>query len=374
MPIQPQRDISLAQYTTFQLGGRSRYFFEATSDDEVAQAVAWSTDAKLELYILGGGSNLVVADSGVSGLVLKIATSGISEEDLGYRASAGVPWDDLVLYAVDRDLAGIECLSGIPGFVGATPIQNVGAYGQEIAQTLTRVTVLDRTTMNRLTLTRDQCRLSYRDSRFKSSEPNRYVVLNVEFELFRVRPRPTRHRELKARLSAHGLENPTVQDVRRAVIELRQSKTLVIGATSDPQRSAGSFFVNPVVDAEVAQALLAREGPAMPVFPEANGKAKLSAAWLIEHAGWKRGTRDGNVGLSIQHCLVLVAHERAEAQDIVRLAQRIRAAVFERFNVELRPEPSFWGFDDFDRGLPNLDEDAPPTLGSASWPTRSANN
>jgi UDP-N-acetylmuramate dehydrogenase len=275
----------------------------------------------------------------------------------------------VVKYAVDRGLAGIECLSGILGFVGATPIQNVGAFGQEIGQTVTRVTVLDRHTQNRLILTREDCAFGYRDSRFKSHEPNRYIILNVEFELFRVVPQPARHGELAAYLNHQGVTNPSVQDIRSAVMALRRQKSLLIGPATDTLRSAGSFFVNPIVDAAVADALKKREGASFPLFPMADGRFKLAAAWLIEHAGWRRGQREGSVGLSSHHCLVLVAHERAESQDLVALAQRIRASVVEHFGIELRPEPSFWGFDELDRGLPVLEEDAPPTLGSASWPT-----
>ncbi len=377
MPIQPQRDIPLAKHTSFRVGGRARYFFEATTDADITQAVAWAADAQVALHVFGRGSNLVVADSGVAGLALRIATQGISEEDLGYcaklRANAGVAWDDLVKFAVERNLAGIECLSGIPGSVGATPIQNVGAYGQEISQTITRVTVFDRFTQKRQTLERSDCNFGYRDSRFKSHEPNRYVILNLELELNRVAPAPPQHSELAASLAHLGGRNPTVLDVRAAVMNLRAQKSMLVQDAADTLRSAGSFFVNPIVDADIANALRKREGAQMPTFPQADGRIKLSAGWLIEHAGWSRGQREGNVGLSPHHCLVLVAYERAEAHDVVMLAERIRESVLRRFAIELRPEPSFWGFDALDRGLPSLEEGVPPTLGSASWPMRDKN-
>jgi UDP-N-acetylmuramate dehydrogenase len=378
MPFQPLRDIPLARYTTFQLGGKARYFFEATTQDEIAEAIGWAIDAGIVPHVFGGGSNLVVADSGISGLALRVATLGIFAEDHGkvatIRANAGVVWDDLVRFAVERELSGIECLSGIPGSVGATPIQNIGAYGQEVAETLTRVAVYDRIDRRRLSLERDECEFGYRDSRFKSREPDRYVILGVEIELQRLAPAPIRHGELAASLAAIGRRPPSVQEVRTAVMNLRRKKGMLADLSAGELRSAGSFFVNPVVEADVAAKLVQRVGPEMPIFPQADGRIKLSAGWLIEHAGLPRGQRDGNVGLSPYHCLVLVAHERADAHEVIAFAHRIREAVRERFSIELRPEPNFWGFDPLDHGLPVLDERAPPTLGSPSLPVSGTNS
>jgi UDP-N-acetylmuramate dehydrogenase len=370
MTIQPLREISLAEYTTLQMGGRARYFYQATTDSEIVQAAKWATDAHVALHVLGGGSNLVVAATGLSGLVMRIAIPGVSAERHGssttIRAGAGVAWDDLVQFSVERALSGLECLSGIPGTVGATPIQNVGAYGHEISGSLTHVEVYDRVEGRHHVLDRDACEFGYRDSRFKSREPERYIVLAVEFELSHEPPSAIRHGELAARLDRAGHDRPSVQQIRDAVLTLRRDKGLLVTLDSGSLRSAGSFFVNPVVDADTSSRLVRSAGPALPVYPQADGRVKLSAAWLIENSGFARGYTEGKVGLSPHHCLVLVAHGRAVADDLVTFAHRIREAVRARFGVELRPEPNFWGFDQLDAGLPVLDERIPATLGSPS--------
>jgi UDP-N-acetylmuramate dehydrogenase len=372
MSIQPQRDILLARHTTFQLGGRARYFYEATAEDEVIAAIDWANSTGTTLHVLGGGSNLVVADEGLSGLVLKISVGGLELEDTGdvatVRANAGVAWDDVVRFSTSRGLAGIECLSGIPGSAGAAPIQNIGAYGQEVAQTLTRVTAYDRAERHRVVFERDECELGYRDSRFKSRNPERYVILKVEFELQRRTPASVHHGELESSLARRQNVNPTVEDIRMAILELRRAKAMLAEPEPGAVRSAGSFFVNPIVTAAVAEKLTRGKAIGIPTFPLPDGRVKLSAAWLIERAGLRRGERHGNVGLSPHHCLVLIAHERAEAREVIAFAQRIRAAVFEQFSITLVPEPSFWGFYQLDDGLPIAEETVPPTLGSASWP------
>lgn len=357
MQIQPQSNQNLARFTTFELGGPAHYFFEASTDAQVESAVRYARSQSLQLFVLGGGSNLVVSDAGVSGLVLRMATQGISvvadrDSSAILRASAGVPWDDFVKAAVDRDLVGLECLSGIPGSVGATPIQNVGAYGQEVAQTLVRVEAYDSIENRRVSFERDECELSYRHSRFKAADANRYVILNVEFELRKQPPAVPRHAELAALLDH---EHSTVQQIRRAVLDLRAKKQMRSDDPATRQRCAGSFFVNPIVEPEHARRLLDGPGRDMPSYPMPDGRIKLAAAWFIERAGFPRGTTDGHVGLSPHHCLVLVAHERANSSELVAFAQRIRAAVFTRFGVALEPEPNFWGFDETPRGgLPTL--------------------
>lgn len=355
MPIRLVQNVNLAQFTTFKLGGEALYFVEATHDSDVVAAIDYAKSISLELFVLGGGSNLVVSDSGIAGLVLRMATRGIFVVDSHgpnetLRANAGVGWDEFVAFAVDRELAGIECLSGIPGSVGATPIQNVGAYGQDVGQTLVRVTAYDRVEARQVTFQRDDCELSYRHSRFKTADVGRYVILSVDFELQRELPARPRHPELGEWLSEQAATS--VRSVRDAVIKLRAQKCMLETGDAEAQRCAGSFFVNPIVSADEAQQLIARHGNAVPTYPMPDGRTKLAAAWLIEHSGFHRGVRVGNVGLSPYHCLVLVAHDLASASEVVSFAGRIRTEVFSRFGIVLEPEPSFWGFGATERGLP----------------------
>jgi UDP-N-acetylmuramate dehydrogenase len=371
--MQPQRDVALAPLTTFQLGGKARYFIEARTDEDVADALCWSDEAHVsEILVLGGGSNLVVADTVLPGLVIRTAQKGIYVDDhdayATLRANAGESWDELVRFSVDRELVGLECLSGIPGSVGATPVQNVGAYGQEVAQTLSKVSVFDRKARQRLTFTRDDCAFAYRDSRFKSLEPERYIVLDVEFRLNRGTPAPPRHRELGAQLAAQGVTVPTVREIRQAVLAVRKRNSMLADREDPWARSAGSFFVNPIVSKEQATRVQAKcPGLTMPNWETPDGRIKLAAAWLIEQSGFSRGFRAGPVGLSQHHCLVVVAHERADASDVIAFAHQIRDGVFQTFGVELIPEPRFWGFEQFESGLPVVDDAGPATLGSASW-------
>lgn len=371
--MQPQRDIPLAPLTTFRLGGKARYFVAVKSDDEVAEAMAWADEAHVsEVFILGGGSNLVVADSGLPGLVLHVGIKGISIDDRGSSATiwagAGESWDDLVRFAVDRELVGLECLSGIPGSVGATPVQNVGAYGQEIAQALACVVVFDRKTRTRRTLHQSECEFGYRDSVFKNKEPDRYIVLRVEFQLARRAPDPVRHREIQAYLQEQDLPTPNGRQIRQAILALRAKKSLLFHPDDPLSRNAGSFFLNPIVTNEVAQRIQATlPNESMPLWETSDGRKKLAAAWLIEQSGLPRGYQFGSVGLSPHHCLVIVAHARAEAADVVAFANQVRTSVKDKFGVTLIPEPHFWGFSHFESGLPLLNDSGPDTLGSAPW-------
>jgi UDP-N-acetylmuramate dehydrogenase len=299
--------------------------------------------------VLGGGSNIVVADAGFAGLVIEMAMRGIEIASQGthveVRAAAGEPWDEFVAAMVSRGYQGLECLSGIPGRVGATPIQNVGAYGQEVSETIVRVVAFDRNRQERVELGAAECQFGYRDSRFKSLEPGRFVVSAVYFRLLRNAPPAIRYAELERWFSAKNSSAPSLADVREAVLGLRRAKSMLLDASDPNSRSCGSFFVNPVLSNAAFQAFSARaqgEGD-VPSFPQADGSLKLSAGWLIEHAGFPRGTRDGNVGLSTKHALAIVAHEGARAEDVIGFAERVRSGVLARFGVELHPEPVFWG-------------------------------
>jgi UDP-N-acetylmuramate dehydrogenase len=330
------------------VGGPARFFLEARREDEVLEAFEWARRRGVPLRVLGGGSNVVVADEGVDALVVRIALRGLSTRTDGSAvevcASAGEPWDDVVRRAVERGWAGVECLSGIPGLVGATPIQNVGAYGQEVSDTITGVRVLDRLDGRVLTLPAAECAFAYRDSMFKSRAPERYVVLAVTYRLVSGGAARLGYPDLRRHLDARGIGSPSLADVRESVIAVRRGKSMVLDPADPNRRSCGSFFLNPVVSPGALPAIEARVGdPAMPRWVERDGRVKLSAAWLIERAGFTRGQRDGPVGLSTRHSLAIVCHPGARASDVIAFAARIRARVEERFGVRLVPEPALWG-------------------------------
>src|SRR5437773_2524902 len=346
--VKPLEHISLAPYCTIGVGGPARYFLEARDERAVHEALEWTARRGLPLCVLGGGSNLVVADEGVDGLVLKIGVRGVTARPAGpvveLTAAAGEPWDDLVRFAVERGWAGLECLSGIPGLVGATPIQNVGAYGQEVSETVVGVRALDRRTGQVVTLSPAECGFAYRDSAFKSGTPGRHIVLAVGYRLHRGGAPAVRYADLVKDLDRRGIRSPTLADVRRSVLDIRRSKSMVLEPDDSNRRSCGSFFLNPIVDGGTLERLaLAAADPAMPRWPEPDGHVKLSAAWLIERAGFRRGEGPGPVALSTRHSLAIVCREGAHAADVAAFAREIRARVEARFGLRLVPEPVFWG-------------------------------
>ena len=341
----------LAQHTTLGLGGPARYFHECTTEAELREALTWARERRLRVQIMGGGSNLVVVDAGFPGLVLKLAIGGIAlretTQGVELTAAAGVEWDALVRRVVERGWTGIECLSGIPGTVGATPIQNVGAYGQEIAETLVSVRCLERAGLTEVVFPRDQCEFAYRSSRFKSRDHDHYIVLDITLRLYRDRLPQLRYAELAQAVRHHGeLERLAPADavsvVRNTVLELRRRKSMVLDPTDPNGRSVGSFFMNPVLSADAFDRLVHRwgaagEGDGIPTFP-ADGRVKVPAAWLIEQAGFRKGYRRGGVGISTRHALALVNHGGTTA-ELLALAEAIERAVYERFGVRLEREP-----------------------------------
>jgi UDP-N-acetylmuramate dehydrogenase len=340
--------VPLAPLCTLGVGGPARFFVEATGEDAVLEAMAWAARRRMKLRVLGGGSNLLIADEGVDGLVLKVAIRGVREcvgaGGVEVTAAAGEPWDDVVRLAVEHGWAGIECLSGIPGLTGATPIQNVGAYGQEVSDTVVAVRALDRVERAVVTLAPADCRFAYRDSIFRSGAPGRHVVLAVTYRLVPGRAPTVRYAELARYLEARGLSSPSLADVRAAVHAIRRAKSMVIEAGDPNRRSCGSFFINPLVAPGDAARVRARaEDSAMPSWLQPDGRVKLSAAWLIERAGFARGYRVGAVGLSTRHALAIVALEGARAREVAALARQMRARVEDRFGIRLVPEPAFWG-------------------------------
>ena len=358
--ILPREGVPLAPLTTMGLGGPARWYLEARNEATVLAAVAWAEQRQLPLRVLGGGSNLVVADEGIDGLVLRVGLRGISTRESAHEveltAAAGEPWDAVVRLAIEKEWAGLECLSGIPGLVGATPIQNVGAYGQEVSDTIVAVRVLDRTARAVVSLPPAACGFGYRDSAFKSRSPDRYVVLAVTYRLHPGGAPAVRYAELARHLAARGIERPTLAAVRESVLAVRRAKSMVLDPDDPNRRSCGSFFVNPVVPVAEAERIGAAAGdPAMPRWPEPDGqRVKLAAAWLVERAGFARGYADGPAGISTNHTLAIVAREGARAADVVRVARRVRDGVLARFGVRLHPEPVLWGFARTEDGLPEV--------------------
>lgn len=363
---------SLAERTTIGVGGMPARQVVITSHEELAQAARKAKAEGLPLLVLGGGSNLVVADTGVQACVLDMRLRGVTFESSPPNlegdadterlptetavVGAGELWDDFVAEACERNLAGLECLSGIPGSVGATPIQNVGAYGQEVADTLSWVEAFDLESMEFKRIPAEECEFAYRSSRFKHREAGRWVVTRVAFTLLRGGAPTLDYAELQR--AAETLPDKSLRAVRELVIELRRSKSMVLDAGDPNGRSCGSFFTNPIVVDELAtrvQAIADARGLGRPpIFPQGNGLSKLSAGWLIERAGLAKGTRDGGAGLSSKHALAIVAHTGATAEDVVRFAWRVRREVESQWGVRLVPEPVFWGFGALNDGLPEV--------------------
>lgn len=340
--MRPSGDVRLANLTTLRLGGPARHLVEAGTETAVVAAVR-EADAQGEpLLLLGKGSNIVVADSGFPGTVVQINSRGVRTEGLPGAArlavQAGEPWDALVDRAVAQGLSGIECLAGIPGSVGATPVQNVGAYGQEVAGTISSVRVLDRVEGSVRDLSPGECGFTYRSSVFKGRD--RFVVLEVTFDLTRsAQSLPVRYAELARRLGTELGQTAELEEVRRTVLELRRTKGMVLDPDDPDTRSAGSFFTNPVLMPDQAASLPAEA----PAFPQPDGRVKVAAAWLIEAAGVGRGHARGRARVSTKHTLALTNPGGASTEEVLDLAREVRDAVRARFGVELVPEPVLVG-------------------------------
>ena len=352
--MKTQENIPLAPLTTFNVGGPARYFIDAHSEHEVSEAVAFAFARKLPLFVLGGGSNLLVSDSGWPGLVLKVSLAGVEfEGDLQkmlFHAGAGESWDSLVALAVSKNCGGIECLSGIPGTVGGTPVQNVGAYGQEVSETVTHVRVLEIATGKFMDLSNSDCGFSYRSSTFNGPRRGEFIVLEVSYRLSRNAEPKVEYADVKNFFAPTKVENPTLQQVRDAVRSIRQSKAMLLVEGDEDCRSAGSFFKNPIVSATEAiriEAVAQKFAPAalLPCYPSADGKVKIAAAWLVEQAGFHKGYSLGPVGISRKHTLAIVNRGGATAKDILALKDAIQKKVFDLWGVSLQPEPVFVSFD-----------------------------
>jgi UDP-N-acetylmuramate dehydrogenase len=349
-----QENVPLAPLTTLQVGGAARYFAELKREDEVREAVQFAKTRDLPLFVLGGGSNLVVADSGWPGLVLRIAIGGITSPNTNdatgnavlFSVGAGVNWDDFVAQAVVQNCAGVECLSGIPGSVGGTPVQNVGAYGQEIADTIESVRALDLKEDRIVVLPKPACGFRYRASVFNTTERGRYIILRVNYRLKRGGAPSLKYADLKRHFEERKTP-PSLAETREAVREIRRSKGMLIVSGDDDCRSAGSFFKNPVLSEAQFQELAARaasKGLEIPSYPALDAQHKVSAAWLVEHSGFSKGYAVGAAGISHKHALALINRGDAKASDIVGLKDEIQHGVQEAWGIPLEPELVFLGF------------------------------
>lgn len=357
-------NVPLAEMTTLGVGGRARFFCEATRTDIIRSGVEWAASHNLPLFVLGGGSNVVISDQGFRGLVLRIRICGIESRVEGdsviLTAGAGEEWDSLVAMCVSNNWAGFECLSGIPGSVGATPIQNVGAYGQETSDTLLMVEAFDRSTNDVVKITTGECAFGYRTSRFKTSDRDRFIITRVTYKLTQSGRPAIRYAELERYFVDKGITEPSLAEVREAVLDIRRRKAMVIDLLDRDSRSVGSFFVNPTMSREefehvekVANRFI-KEGESMPAFSVSDGKVKLSAAWLIERSGFHRGYRRGQAGISSKHALAIINRGNATASEIIEIAEEISRGVRDVFGVSLVAEPVMMGFDQPSEG-PSLE-------------------
>jgi UDP-N-acetylmuramate dehydrogenase len=348
--LQFQESVPLAPFTTLRIGGPARFFCEVRSEAELLEAVRFGRERALPLFVLGGGSNLLVNDGGFDGLVVRIAIAGPTQTDedggfTGYTVAAGNDWNSFVLEICEKGISGVECLAGIPGSVGGTPVQNVGAYGQEVADTIASVRVLDLEALAFTTLSREQCGFAYRRSIFNSTQPNRYIVTQVTFRFDRTTKTNLTYADLKRHFEGRetGL---TPLDVYHAVRKIRHGKGMLIVEGEADCRSAGSFFKNPVVAKEVLAKIavtLSIPVERIPHWPAANDQIKLPAAWLLEQAGFPKGFALGNAGISSRHTLALINRGDATAADVIALRDRIREQVSQRFGVHLEQEPVLVG-------------------------------
>lgn len=339
-----QQGVPLAPYTTFGIGGPAQWFAEAVNEPDIVDGVTFARQRGLRLFVLGGGSNLLVSDEGYAGLVLRIALVGIAEEEqdrrFRFRVGAGEDWDAFVALTVERGCAGLACLSGIPGTVGGTPVQNVGAYGQEVAETITAVRAYDLHQNRWVEFTNVECGFSYRHSIFNSSARGRYIVTRVDFALQQGGDVPLTYPDLKGYFQDKTGASPKA--VREAVRSIRAQKGMLLVAGEADCQSAGSFFKNPVVPmsylGEIARLMGMNEGE-IPRFPAGEGHVKLPAAWLLDQAGFSKGYCLGKAGISTRHTLALTNRGKAQAADVLALRDQIQERIQSRFGIALEPEP-----------------------------------
>jgi UDP-N-acetylmuramate dehydrogenase len=344
--IDIQEQVPLAPRTTLRIGGPARFFCEVKTEPELLEAVTFAREHNLPLFILGGGSNLLVSDAGFNGLVVHIAITSpaktsSSANRLNITATAGTEWNAFVLDICQQGISGVECLAGIPGSVGGTPVQNVGAYGQEVASTIIQVRALDLETLHFVDLPAEQCGFTYRHSIFNSTHRNRYVVTAVTFQ-FDLHAKPNLTYADLQRHFAGKDPAPRPIDVYHAVREIRHSKGMLIVEGEPDSRSAGSFFKNPIVSESLLKEIagtLATQLEKIPHWPAGPGQVKLAAAWLLDQAGFHKGFIMGRAGISSRHTLALINRDHATFTDIADLRDTIQREVQSRFHIQLEQEP-----------------------------------
>ncbi|HEX3320270.1 MAG TPA: UDP-N-acetylmuramate dehydrogenase [Terriglobales bacterium] len=341
--------VSLAGMTTLQVGGPARYFAEARFEDDVREAIRFAQSHKLPLFVLGGGSNLVVSDEGWPGLALKIAIKGINHRHghgvAYFDAGAGEDWDGFVAATVAHHCAGLECLSGIPGSVGGTPVQNVGAYGQEVSETIQAVEAIEVSTLESREFEKGDCGFAYRSSVFNAKERGKYVIVKVSYALKHDGAPRIAYGDLKKHFAGWS-ESPTLAQVREAVRKIRASKGMLLVPGDEDCRSAGSFFKNPVLSVEQfaeVERRAAAKNLAIPSYPALEAQRKISAAWLVEHSGFSKGYGFDHVGISRRHALAIVNRGGAKASEVLALAEQIQQRVEEIWGVRLEREPVLVG-------------------------------
>ena len=346
--MQIYENVPLGPLTTFGIGGPARWMAIAVTEEDVRVAVAWAADRGVPLFVLGGGSNLIVPDSGFPGLVLRLSIADIRQEpEAVFDVGAGANWDEFVSLAVHAGCQGIECLAGIPGSVGGTPVQNVGAYGQEVASTIDTVRAFDRTTAAFVELPNAACRFRYRQSRFNTEEPGRFIVTRVRFRLHPGGAPQLKYADLQRHFASFPGDQehaplPSLEEVASAVRQIRRSKGMLLVAGDPDSRSAGSFFKNPIVSADALARIAASasvDPAAVPSWPAGEGRIKLPAAWLLERAGFVKGYGKGRVGISSRHTLALVNRGGATFADLEQLQDEIVGCIAEKFGIVLEREP-----------------------------------
>jgi UDP-N-acetylmuramate dehydrogenase len=344
-----QENIMLAPLTTIGVGGPARFFVEGSTVEEVREAIGYAKSRNLPLFILGGGSNLIVSDAGWPGLVLKVSLLGINHRHghgtAYFDVGAGEDWDSFVAATIQHHCAGIECLSGIPGSVGGTPVQNVGAYGQEVAETIDSVVALDIESGEEQEFEKSDCGFGYRSSIFNTSARGRYVILRVTYALVHDGHPRLAYADLQKHFAGRG--EPTLAEVREAVRQIRASKGMLLTPGDPDARSAGSFFKNPVLTENEFESLkrkASERGLQIPNYPALAARRKVSAAWLVEQSGFSKGFGNGHVGISRKHALAIVNRGGATSAEVVQLKNEIQARVQQQWEIQLEPEPVLLGF------------------------------
>jgi UDP-N-acetylmuramate dehydrogenase len=348
--MQIQENVSLAPLTTMGVGGPARFFAEASSTPEVREGIDYAKSRNLPLFVLGGGSNVIVSDAGWPGLVLKVGIQGIKHRHghgtAYFDAGAGEDWDQFVALTVQHNCAGVECLSGIPGSVGGTPVQNVGAYGQEVAETIDSLVALDLRSGKEEEFEKADCGFAYRTSVFNTTERGHFVILRVTYALVHDGEPRLAYADLKKHFASLS-QKPTLAEVRAAVRQIRARKAMLLTPGDEDCRSAGSFFKNPVLSADQFEQLkrqAATRRLEVPSYPALEAQRKVSAAWLVEHSGFPKGYGDERVGISRKHALAIVNRGSATAADIMAFKSQIQRQVEEHWGLRLEPEPVFVGF------------------------------